>query len=60
MSTSVTSVDQIDLDIALAFVALSGARSVSTRCPTGENARRVDEAEAEVDRLLDLRLVAQD
>ena len=59
MSTSVTSLDRIDLDISLAHVALTSARSVMTRCPTGDNARRVDEAQAEVDRLLDLRFVVQ-
>jgi hypothetical protein len=59
MSTSVTSFDQIDLDISLAQVALSSARGVAVRCPTGENARRVEEAQAAVDRLLDLRFAAQ-
>jgi hypothetical protein len=59
MSTSVTSLDQIDLEISLAQVALSSARSVLTRCPTGDNTRRVEEAQAEVDRLLDLRFVVQ-
>jgi hypothetical protein len=59
MSTSITSVEQMDLDISLAHVALTSARGVMTRCPTGENARRVEEAQAEVDRLLDLRFAAQ-
>jgi len=59
MSTSVTSLDQIDLEISLAQVALTSARSVMTRCPTGENARRVEEAQAEVDQLLDLRFITQ-
>jgi hypothetical protein len=56
MSPSVTSVEEIDLGIAVAHIALGGARSVFVRCPNGENEQRVDEAEAEVNRLLDRRL----
>jgi hypothetical protein len=34
-------------------------REIWTRCPVAENKRRVDEAEAEVNRLLERRLVVQ-
>jgi hypothetical protein len=59
MSPTVTSLDQIDLEIALAYVALGVARGAYARCPSGENAGAVEEAEAVVDRLLDQRLAAQ-
>ena len=59
MSPNVTSLDQLDLDISLAYIALGAARGVWTRSPTGENARRVTEAAADVDRLLDLRFAVQ-
>ena len=58
MSTSVTSVDELDLAISVAFIALGAARTQLARCPSGENERRVADAAAEVDRLLDQRLVA--
>ncbi len=58
MSPSITSVDEIDLEISVAFIALGSARGLWNRCPSAENERRVDEAEAEVDRLLDQRLAA--
>jgi hypothetical protein len=57
MSGIVTCTDDLDLEIAVAAVALSGARGRFDRCPSGENRSRVDEAAAEVDRLLDQRLV---
>ena len=57
MSQIVTSVDELDLEISVAFIALGGARGRFEHCPSAENQRRVDEAEAEVDRLLDQRLV---
>jgi hypothetical protein len=60
MSPIVTRVDELDLEISLAFIALGSARARFDRCPSGENERRVDEAVAEVDRLLDQRLVAQE
>jgi hypothetical protein len=59
MSPTVTSVDQIDLDISIAFIALGAARTAFERCPSGENQGAVDEAQAAVDRLLDARLAAR-
>jgi hypothetical protein len=59
MSPSVSSVDEIDLELSVAYIALGGARGIFSRCPSGENERRVDEAVAEVDRLLDERLAVQ-
>jgi len=59
MSTSVTNLDLIDLEISVASIALGGVRTRWVRCPTGENERRVEEAQAEVDRLLDLRFAVQ-
>jgi hypothetical protein len=58
MSPTVTSIDEIDLDISVAYIALGAARSTFTRCPSAENERRVADAAADVDRLLDARLVA--
>ena len=52
----VTELDRIDTDIAVASVALGLARSGHARCPSGENARALDDAVAAVDRLLDRRL----
>jgi hypothetical protein len=57
MSGIVTCTDDLDLEIAIAAAALSGARGRFDRCPSPENQLRVDEAGAEVDRLLDERLV---
>ncbi|WP_448627546.1 hypothetical protein [Geodermatophilus sp. URMC 64] len=57
MSAIVTSTDELDLEISVAFIALGSARGRFDRCPSGENQRRVDEATAEMDRLLDQRLV---
>ncbi|MGY1778748.1 hypothetical protein [Geodermatophilus sp. SYSU D01036] len=59
MSPTITSIDQIDLDISVAYIALGVARTSWHRCPSGENARAVDEAEACVNRLLDERFAAQ-
>ena len=59
MTTTITSLDQIDLEISLAFIALGAARSAFAHCPSGENARAVDEAESALNRTLDARLVAQ-
>jgi hypothetical protein len=58
MTTSVTSIDQIDLDISIAYIALGAARTAHARCPSGENARVVEEAEAALNRSLDARLEA--
>jgi hypothetical protein len=60
MDRSTTSIDTLDLEIAVAYIALGGARQIWTRCPVVENQRRVDEAEAEVNRLLEQRLDAQE
>ena len=51
--------DRIDTDISIAGVALGVARASYARCPSGENARALDRAVAEVDRLLDERLAAR-
>ena len=58
MSATLTSIDEIDLGISVAYLALNGARESFERCPSGENQRLVDDAAAEVDRLLDQRLAA--
>ena len=58
MSSTVTSVDEIDLDISVAYVAWRVARDSFTHCPSTENERRVADAVAHVDRLLDARLAA--
>jgi hypothetical protein len=60
MGHIVTGVDELDLEISVAFIALGSARTRFDRCPSGENQRRVDEAVAEVDRLLDERLVLEE
>jgi hypothetical protein len=59
MSPTITSIDQIDLDISVAYIALGAARSSFSRCPSAENERRVADAEADVDRLLDARLAVR-
>jgi hypothetical protein len=56
MSPTITSVDEIDLDISVAFIALGVARTSFARCPSAENEQRVAAAVADVDRLLDARL----
>jgi hypothetical protein len=59
MSPTVTSLDQIDLEISLAFIALGAARTAFARCPSAENAQAVDEAESSLNLQLDTRFVAQ-
>ena len=59
MSPTITSLDEIDLEVSVAFVALGVARSAFTRCPSGENQRAVDDAENAVNQLLDARVAAQ-
>jgi hypothetical protein len=59
MSPTVTSLDEIDLEVSVAFVALGVARTAFTRCPSGDNQRAVDDAENAVNQLLDARLAAQ-
>jgi hypothetical protein len=58
VSPTITSIDQIDYDISVAYIALGVVRTAFERCPSAENARRVDEASSDVDRLLDARLAA--
>jgi hypothetical protein len=56
---SITCIENLDLEISVAYITLGGARQVWTRCPVVENQQRVDAAEAEVNRLLERRLVVQ-
>ena len=58
MGTSIVTIEQLDLEISLAHIAVGAARAAFERCPSAENQQRVGEAEAEVDRLLDQRLAA--
>jgi hypothetical protein len=58
MSSSIVTIDQLDLEISLAHIAVGGVRAAFSRCPSAENQQRVDEAVADVDRLLDQRLAA--
>jgi hypothetical protein len=55
MSPTITSLDEIDYEISVAYIALGVARGAWQRCPSGENEGAVQRAEAEVDRLLDDR-----
>ncbi|WP_369251872.1 hypothetical protein [Geodermatophilus amargosae] len=59
MSPTVSSFDQLDYDISVAYIALGVARSSFDRCPSAQNASAVDEAESCVNRLLDERFAAQ-
>ena len=59
MSPTITSLDEIDLEISVAYIALGAARSAFARSPSGENARAVDDAETALNAHLDARLVAQ-
>lgn len=52
-----TRLAELDVEIAVAFIALGGARQRHRRCPSVENEERITDATAEVDRLLDVRLV---
>ena len=58
MSQAVTSIEDIDLEISVACIALRVARAAYDRCPSAENERRVADAGTDVDRLLDDRLAA--
>ena len=58
MSPSIITIDQLDLEISVAHIASAAPVRPSDRCPSAENQQRVDEAEAEVNRLLDQRLAA--
>jgi hypothetical protein len=59
MDRSITCIEDLDLEISIAYLTLGGAREVWSRCPVAENQERVDAAEAEVNRLLDQRLTLQ-
>ena len=59
MSVSVISIEELDCDISIAFLALGVARRSWGRCPSTENAALVDGAEASVNRLLEQRFAAQ-
>jgi hypothetical protein len=59
MSATVTTIDRLDCEIAVASIALGVARSSFDRCPSAENAEAVSAAEGSVDRLLDQRFAAQ-
>ena len=56
--TAPSGIEEIDLAIAVAAVAVGAARRAEERCPSGENAQRVADAVAVVDALLDRRLAA--
>lgn len=58
MSSSIVTIDQLDLEISLAHIAVGSARVAFDRCPSAENQQRIEGAVAEVDRLLDQRLAA--
>ncbi len=55
MSPTITSLDEIDYEISVAYIALGVARSAWKHCPSGDNEGAVRRAEAEIDRLLDDR-----
>ena len=59
MNHSMTCIENLDLEISVAYITLGGAREVWAGCPVVANQQRVDEAEAEVNRLLDRRLAVQ-
>lgn len=59
MSPTVVSLDEIDYEISVAYIALGVARGAWQRCPSGENEGAVQRAEGEIDRLLDERIARQ-
>ena len=59
MDRSFSCIENLDLEISVAYITLGGARDVWARSPLPVNQQRVDAAEAEVNRLLDRRLVVQ-
>jgi hypothetical protein len=59
MDRSLSCIENLDLEISVAYITLGGAREVWARCPVAENQQRVDAAESEVNRLLDRRLAVQ-
>ncbi len=58
MIPTAPALDLLDAEIALCGQLLRTARAAYGRSPSGENARRVAAALAQVDRLLDERLAA--
>jgi|tagenome__1003787_1003787.scaffolds.fasta_scaffold20501960_2 hypothetical protein len=58
MSLTIVTLDELDLEISLANIALASARGMFARCPSGENEGRVRQAMADLDALLDQRLAA--
>jgi hypothetical protein len=59
MSPSTTALDELDLEISVAYIALGSARNLCTRSPNAQNEGRVGAAEAELNRLLDQRLAVR-
>ena len=59
MDPRITCIENLDLEISVAYLTLGRAREVWAGCPVVANQERVDEAEAEVNRLLDRRLAVQ-
>lgn len=59
MSPSVTTIEEIDLEISVAYIALGSVRGRFERSPNADTARLLEQAQAEVDRLLDERLAAR-
>jgi hypothetical protein len=59
MSATVVSLDQLDADISVAFVALRDARRSRDRSPNAANERLVADAESSLNRLLDERFAVQ-
>ena len=59
MSPTVITIDQLDYDISLAYIGLGVARTTWQRCPSAENTGRLQEAERDVDALLDQRLAVR-
>ena len=59
MSPSITTLNEIDLEISVAYITLGGVRGRWERSPSAENAQRLREARAEVDRLLEERFRAR-
>jgi hypothetical protein len=59
MDPSITCIENLDLEISVAYITLGGARELWARCPVAENQHRIDAAEAEVNLLLERRLAVQ-
>ncbi len=60
MSSTITSLDQLDYDISVAYIAARcGPQAHSNGAPAPRTPGAVDEAERRVDRLLDERFAAQ-